>query len=234
MKNIPATWINGFKVLGPRSKQELIEGILESKMILLAINAEKIYHGDEILRQISTSGIAYPDGIGAVLALHQKGIRSVVRTPGSELWLDLIQKIEGQRNLYIIGATQKVLEDTLKKLRQDYPRLQIVGARNGYVSQEEEALLVCDIVDKKPDVILIAQGSPRQELLMQKLHNRHEAIYMGLGGSFDVYTGRMTRAPIFFRRLGLEWFYRLMLEPSRVKRQKVLLPFAIKLLFNRF
>lgn len=234
MKSIPAVWINGFKVQGPSSKRSLIEGILNSKKILLAINAEKIYHGNQILRQISTSGIAYPDGVGAVFALYQKGIKDVVRTPGSELWLDLIHHIEGKRSLYIIGATQQVLDKTLEKLGQDYPRLEIVGARNGYFSQDEEAGLVCDIKNKKPDVILVAQGSPRQELLMQKLHRQHEAIYMGLGGSFDVYTGKVKRAPVFFRSLGLEWFYRLLLEPSRFKRQKVLFPFAVKLLLNRF
>ena len=91
-----------------------------------------------------------------------------------------------------------------------------------------------DILDKKPTVVFVAQGSPRQERLMRKLQASHQAIYMGLGGSFDVFTGNVKRAPRLFRENGLEWLYRLLSQPSRIKRQKVLLPFFINLHLGKY
>ena len=83
-------YINGFKVYGFDSRNKLISHILENPGILIAINAEKIYAGNEELKLVSQNGVGYPDGIGAVKALRKKGARNAVRIPGSELWLDII------------------------------------------------------------------------------------------------------------------------------------------------
>ena len=221
--------INGFKVFGFDSRNKLISHIKKSPSILIAINAEKIYAGNDELKLISHKGVGYPDGIGAVKALKTKGCKDAIRIPGSELWLDIISTLDKEDSIYLIGATNEVIEATVDKLIQSYPTLKIAGYKNGFLKDHEIEVVENDIVDKKPTVVFVAQGSPRQERLMQRLQRRHKAIYMGLGGSFDVFTGNVKRAPRLFRENGLEWLYRLLSQPSRIKRQKVLLPFFINL-----
>lgn len=229
-----AKQINGFLLYGPESKEQLIQEILDSKKILIAINAEKIYSGNNILRELSQTGIGYPDGIGAIIALSRKGLKGSVRIPGAELWLDIISKIEGYRSVYLIGSSEEVIRQTRDKLYVEFPHLEILGCRDGYLRESDIVELEVDLRVKKPSIVFVAQGSPRQELLMQRLQGSHNAIYMGLGGSFDVYTGNVKRAPSFFRENGLEWFYRLLSQPSRIRRQKVLLPFLIKLYLDKY
>ena len=226
--------INGFKVYGFGSRNELISHIKSSHCILIAINAEKIYAGNDELKLITQNGVGYPDGIGAVKALKTKGASNAIRIPGSELWLDIISSLSKEDSVYLIGATNEVIEATVDKLKKVYPSLKIAGYRNGFLSENEVEILEKDIVDKKPTVVFVAQGSPRQERLMQRLQLSHKAIYMGLGGSFDVFTGNVKRAPRFFRENGLEWLYRLLSQPSRIKRQKVLFPFFINLHLGKY
>jgi UDP-N-acetyl-D-mannosaminouronate:lipid I N-acetyl-D-mannosaminouronosyltransferase len=226
--------INGFKVYGFDSRDKLISHIKTKPSILIAINAEKIYAGNNELKLISQNGVGYPDGIGAVKALKTKGARKAVRIPGSELWLDIISTLNNEDSVYLIGATNEVIEATVDKLNQIYPSLEIAGYRNGFLNESDIVTLEKDILDKKPTVVFVAQGSPRQERLMQRLQLSHKAIYMGLGGSFDVFTGNVSRAPRLFRENGLEWLYRLLSQPSRIKRQKVLLPFFINLHLGKY
>lgn len=226
--------INGFKVYGFDSRKKLISHIKTNPSILIAINAEKIYAGNDELKLISQNGVGYPDGIGAVKALKAKGAKRAVRIPGSELWLDIISTLNKDDSIYLIGSTDEVIEATVDKLTSTYPGLKIAGFRNGFLNENEIVNLEKDIVDNKPTVVFVAQGSPRQERLMQRLQLSHQAIYMGLGGSFDVFTGNVKRAPRLFRENGLEWLYRLLSQPSRIKRQKVLLPFFINLHVGKY
>jgi len=226
--------INGFKVYGFDSKTALIAYIKENPSILIAINAEKIYAGNEELKYISQNGVGYPDGVGAVKALKRKGSRHSVRIPGSELWLDIISTLHKADSVYLVGATDEVIEATVIKLQKTYPSLNIVGFRNGFLNDSEIALLEKDILEKKPTVVFVAQGSPRQERLMQRLQLSHKAIYMGLGGSFDVFTNKVKRAPRIFRENGFEWLFRLLSQPKRIKRQWVYLPFLVNLYRNKY
>jgi len=101
------------------------------------------------------------------------------------------------------------------------------------LTQQDVANLKQDLAEKQPDIVFVAMGSPRQELLMEELLSSHQALYMGLGGSFDVYTQKKTRAPKPVIALGLEWLYRLVREPTRIKRQIVLFKYLILLLSRR-
>lgn len=229
-----ARTINGFRIYGFETRKKLISHVKSHPSILIAINAEKIYAGNEELKLISQDGVGYPDGVGAVKALKMKGLRNAVRIPGSELWLDIISSLRIEDSVYLVGSTNEVIEATVAKLNQIYPSLQIAGYRNGFLNEHDIEALEKDILDKKPTVVFVAQGSPRQERLMRRLQASHQAIYMGLGGSFDVFTGNVKRAPRLFRENGLEWLYRLLSQPSRVKRQKVLLPFFINLHLGKY
>lgn len=221
--------LNGVKVHPFTSFSQLLSYVKGRKGILVAINAEKILHATEQTRAIINRNIGYCDGIGAVMALKKHGYKEVVKLPGCELWLKIIDSLykEG-KTIYLVGSKQEVIENTVQKLKQDFPGIQIINYRNGYIKTEEEKQnLLEDISEKKPDVVFVAMGSPKQELLMEEMLERHPAIYQGLGGSFDVYTGNVKRAPKWWVDHNLEFAYRLVKQPSRIKRQIHLVRFLL-------
>ena len=166
MKNV---MINGVKTYGVESFDEIIDYAMETPSILVAINAEKIYHATDYTRGIINQNIGYPDGIGAVYALRKKGIPQKKRIPGCDLWLEIIKKHQKTNSFYLVGAMPDIIERTVEKLKSDFPDINIVGYRDGYIRNEiEKAELFRDIVELKPDVIFVAMGSPRQELLDRK------------------------------------------------------------------
>ena len=228
-------YINNIKIFAPESKEQLIAFAFEKKQMLIAMNAEKILNSNDFEKKIMNENIAYPDGLGAVLSLKKKGLNKTVKIAGCELWLEIIKLKEKDKKFYLVGGKQKVIENTVNKLKLDFPCIDIVNYRNGYINSEEEIIaLEKDILSKKPDVIFVAMGSPKQELLMQRLKNVYPAVYQGLGGSFDVYTGSVKRAPEWWVRNNLEWAYRLIKQPSRIKRQLPLFKFMFYTLFNKY
>lgn len=212
--------LNGVQVYPFQTFEELLAYVQARKGILVAINAEKILHATQQTKEIINRNIGYCDGYGAVMALRKLGV-DAVKIPGCELWLKIIQAwYKEGRSFYLVGSRSEVIEETVAKLRKDYPQIVIAGYRDGYIrSEQERELLLSDIEEKKPDVVFVAMGSPKQELLMEEMYKRHPAIYQGLGGSFDVYTGKVERAPQWWVRHNLEWAYRLIKQPSRIRRQ---------------
>ncbi len=226
--------INGVEVFPFSSREQLMDYVDKNKSILIAINAEKVMNATDQTRAIINSNIGYCDGVGAVWALRQKGAKNVEKIPGCELWLDIINRYHNDKSFYLIGGKQEVIDATVKKLKQDFPGLNLVGYRNGYLkSDDERNALIDDVAQKKPDVVFVAMGSPKQELLMDDMQQRHKAIYQGLGGSFDVYTGHAQRAPKWWLDHNLEFAYRFFKNPKRIKRQAPILKLAIKLLFRK-
>lgn len=219
--------LNGVKVHPFKSFDELLEFVNGRKGILVAINAEKILHATDQTRSIINRNIGYCDGIGAVMALKKHGYKDVAKIPGCELWLKIIASLykEG-KTFYLVGGKQEVIDQTVAKLKEEFKGINIVAYRNGYIKTDEErAALIADVAEKKPDVVFVAMGSPKQELLMEEMSQQHAAIYQGLGGSFDVYTGNVKRAPKWWVDHNLEFAYRLIKQPSRIKRQIHLLRF---------
>ena len=163
------------------------------------------------------------------MALKKKGYKNAAKIPGCELWLKITAALyDNNKTFYLVGSTQEVIEQTISKLKQEYPGIRFANYRNGYIkSEEEKAALLADIQSKKPDVVFVAMGSPKQELLMEEMFKVHPAIYQGLGGSFDVYTGQVKRAPKWWVDHNLEFAYRLIKQPSRIKRQIHLIRFLI-------
>jgi len=202
--------------------------------MLVAINAEKILNTNSDLTRIINNNIGYADGVGATMALKQKGFKNVVKIPGCELWLDIVAHFYKTKTFYIVGASEEVLQNTIGKLRKEYKGIKIVNYRNGFIkTKHEEQLLIADITFFKPDIVFVAMGTPKQELLMEVMQKKHSAIYQGLGGSFDVYTGKLKRAPKLFLKFGVEWLYRLLLEPTRITRQMKLVKFLFLVKLGR-
>ena len=226
--------LGGVGVYPFTSADELISYVAERPAILVAINAEKILHATDELKAIYNRNLGYSDGAGAVLALKKKGHQNACKIAGCELWLKIVERYSREKSFYLVGGKPEVIEETIQKLRADFPRINIVGYRDGYLKGNDDETLIADIAEKKPDVVFVAMGSPKQELLMERMQRVHpEAIYQGLGGSFDVYTGRVERAPEWWIRHNLEFAYRLIKQPSRIKRQIHLARFLFRVLTNR-
>lgn len=222
---------NGVKLYSFSSFDELIEFAQDKKQLLVAINAEKILHATEQTKVIINQNIGYCDGTGAVMAVRKHGEKNAVKLPGCELWLRIIEKLYPQgKTFYLVGSKPEVINETVERLEAQFPGIVIAGYRDGYLkSEEEKKTLIEDIVKKQPDIIFVAMGSPKQELLMTEMQRRHPAIYQGLGGSFDVYTGNVKRAPKWWVDHNLEFAYRLIKQPIRIKRQLFLVKYYILL-----
>ncbi len=228
-------YINGIKVYAPRSANELIDFAFSKTGILIAVNAEKLANSNSDTRRITNNNIGYPDGIGAVFALKRKGLNYSSKIAGCELWLEIIDRYHDSKSFFLVGGEENIIKMTVKKLKSDYPNINIVGYRDGFLhNKNDKNNLIKDICKSKPDVVFIAMGSPIQELLMEELMKSHEALYQGLGGSFDIHVGKLSRAPAWFIKNNLEWFFRLLQEPKRLKRQLPLIKFLFLVWRGRF
>ena len=208
--------VNGLKIYPFTSRTELINYIAREKRILVAVNSKKIKGANDVIRDIVNNNVGYADGAGAQIALKYKGAKDSIKIPGCELWLDIIREFHKSKTFYLVGGKQEVIDLVVKKLKEDFPGINILNYRNGYLqNSDEREILIQDIAEKKPDVVFVAMGSPVQEYLMQDMHKAHPAIYQGLGGSFDVYTGTVRRAPKWFANNGLEGVYRAFWEPRK-------------------
>ncbi|WP_198673042.1 WecB/TagA/CpsF family glycosyltransferase [Algoriphagus litoralis] len=202
--------------------------------LLVAVNAEKIYNADQELKEVINQNIGYPDGVGAVWALKQKGINDVTKIPGVELWLEIVRQHHIDKKFYFIGAKEEVIQGAVSKLKREFPGVQVVGFRNGYLKDGDQEILIQNIEATRPDYVFVAMGSPTQERLMIAMSQRFPAVYLGLGGSFDIYSGKTKRAPEIFIRYKLEWLYRLLAEPKRAARQIKLVDFAWKMINKKY
>lgn len=198
--------------------------------ILVAINAEKILTAeqDEGLRNLlAQAEFAYPDGISIVRSIRKKYPQaSVQRIAGADLWEALMERAGREGTpVFLIGGRQAVLDETRDKLRRQW-NVNIVGAQDGYFPPAEQDALFARVAASGAKLVTVALGSPRQELLMLACRTQWpDALYMGVGGTYDVFTGHVKRAPKIWQRLGLEWLYRLIRQPSRLRRQLKLLKY---------
>lgn len=198
---------------------------------IVTMNPEFLYRAqfeDELLEIAKRADLVTPDGEGIVWACRVAGSPVPERVAGIDLMARLLERgnVEGWR-VYLLGAAPGVAEEAAEKIRRNFPGLQVVGAHHGYFKDNEVNEVVKKIKDTKPDLIFVALGAPKQEQWIdRRLEDTGAAAALGVGGSFDVFAGRARRAPLWVRRLHLEWLFRLLREPSRWRRQLVLPLFA--------
>lgn len=203
--------------------QRVHTALKESKgMQIVTINPEMIAAGrknHDFGRIINEADLVIPDGIGVKLALKIKGINQE-NIPGVEFSKKLISicALEGY-TIGLLGAREEIVQKAADNLHQDFKNLNITYIRNGYFSQDEEEIIAKELQAMSPNVVFVALGAPKQEFMIAKLRKYlPTAIFIGVGGSFDVWSGVVKRAPEAWRKLGLEWLYRTIKEPSRFKR----------------
>lgn len=169
------------------------------------------------------------DGIGVVKAAKILGTPLKERVTGYDLF-SWLMKLANERSLrvYLIGAKPKVIHAIQTKIAREYSDIQLVGAEDGYFKDDLE-VVAYQIERAEPDLVFAALGSPRQEQLLDILRkNLLPALMMGVGGSFDVFSGMVKRAPQVWQKAHLEWFYRLLKEPSRYKRMGKIPKFMVE------
>ena len=195
---------------------------------VLTINPEmvtKSYKDEQLSKLVKNMDWVIPDGVGVVMALRMIGVKTQ-RIPGIELAYELLKEANKQGlKVALIGADEDTIQTAKTELLKELPDLKIVYTRNGYFSNEEEKNILEDINNAQPDILLAGLGFPKQEKFLKSFKNfEKNTIMIGVGGSFDVWSKKLKRAPKIFQKLNLEWFYRLLCQPSRFSRMFPAIP----------
>ena len=234
------TEILGYKVYN-KSKKELIDEIWGRNCTnIVSGNPEVLFTGleNERLNKSFKSdySIIIPDGVGTVIA--SKIVKSPVneKIAGIEVMESVLKKCAKEgKGVYLLGAKEETLVECIKKLESSIDNLKIVGSHNGYFDLDNCGEIIEDIKKSEPWAIFVAMGCPRQEKFIDEHINELPcSFYMGVGGSFDVFAGNVNRAPKWMISLGLEWLYRVLKEPWRIKRLGAIPRFLLKVIINKY
>ena len=209
------------------AKKNVLEG---GQISILAVNPEKIITARRdqfLLETLNESELLIPDGIGVVLTAKMKGIKSIKRVAGADLMPELCSMAANENfPVFLFGASEEVNLKAADILSKRFPALKIAGRQNGYMENNQYTNLVERINASGAKLLFVALGSPRQEHFIKNFRKKlHVNVLQGVGGTFDVLSGNTRRAPLFFQKLNLEWFYRLLSNPTRIFRQTALLKF---------
>ena len=202
----------------------ILEDLLTTnkKEFIITVNPEiimKSYKNIEIKEMLlNDNNILVPDGISIIKKAKQYNINIKERITGVDISskaLEICNKTKKSR--YLFGSKKEVLDKLIININQKYPNINIVGFSDGYVEDKDK--IMQEIISLSPDLILIALGVPNQELLINKyIEKAKKGVFIGVGGTFDVLSGCKKRAPKLFIKLNLEWLYRIICEPTRLKR----------------
>jgi len=199
---------------------------------IITLNPEYLYRAvlgePDLLELVHKADLVTADGEGIVWAGRVAGTPFPERVTGIDLMLRLVRRAAAEGwKVYLLGAAPGVAEEAAENLRRRHPGLQVAGTHHGYFKPDEEQRIVEDIKKTAPQLLFVALGAPAQEKWIDRNIERiGNVTAMGVGGSFDVIAGRVTRAPRWMQRLKIEWLGRLIREPSRWRRMLVLPKFA--------
>lgn len=196
--------------------------IKEKKRFIITVNPETLMLSEtdnelqEMLNDEESS--LTPDGIAVVKAAKKLKIDIKERITGIEISEFLLKEANNNcYSLYLFGAKESIVNELKRKIEQEYPNIKLLGVTNGYINNKDEEM--SKIIKLKPDIVMLAMGIPLQEKLIYKHYkNAKKGIFIGVGGTFDVLSGTKKRAPKLFIKLNLEWLYRILREPKRLKR----------------
>ena len=233
--NIPHYDIRGISLWGFRDMAHFLDYLFAGHQVntgaLVAMHAEKVLtveSNPELSTLIGQAEYKYADGISIVRAIRKKYPQAKVsRIAGADLWEGLMQRAGAEGTpVFLIGGKPEILQQTEDKLRAQW-NVNIAGSQNGYFTPDQRDALFERVKASGAAIVTVAMGSPKQEILMRDCRLVHpDALYMGIGGTYDVFTGHVKRAPKIWQKMGLEWLYRLISQPSRLRRQLKLLKFV--------
>lgn len=206
----------------------------QEKAFVVTANPEivmKAREDEQYKKVIDQATYITADGIGVVKAAQLLNKPIPERVTGYDTMLDLLQLAETkQYSIYLLGGQQETLDKAVANIKSTYPRINVTGHHNGFFDWNQNNIQQ-EIINKKPDLIFVALGVPRQEYwISQNLPTFEKGVCIGVGGSFDVIAGTVERAPEIWQKANLEWLYRLIKQPSRWKRMLALPRFGLKIL----
>lgn len=224
---------------------DLVNNIVElinkdgKKQLIYTPNSEivvKAYDDNMFADMYSKADILTPDGSGLLIASKILNDPIEERVAGFDLMVKLLDEIAKlDISCYFIGGKEDIIELAYKKIKKRYPKINIKGYHHGYLNNKLEEKVIKDIKDKKPDILFVGMGVPLQEKFFSKYFDQLDVkVGITVGGSFDVLSGQVNRAPKIMQKLYLEWFYRLIQEPKRWKRMIALPRFLYLVLKEKY
>ncbi len=225
------------RVTAKEALQRIADFIAENKTTgathqIVTANAEIIYQAsqnDKMRQVINNAQMVTADGSGVVWASKQLGDPLAERVTGIDLVNSICQaSAKDGWKLYILGSAPGVADTAADNIRAKYPGCNIIGTHHGYFDAEQEQNILAELRELKPDVLFVALGAPKQEYwIADHIQQLGIPVAMGIGGSMDVLSGNVKRAPQWMQKLSLEWLYRFLIQPSRYKRMLALPKFML-------
>ena len=193
---------------------------------LIGVNADKLLQmrdDAEMDACVRRCEVVNADGASMVMAANKLGVSLPERVAGIDLMWELcaLAEREGHR-VYLLGAKAEVVEKTAAVLAGKYPGMTICGYRDGYFGNDEFDAVIAEVEATKPDIVFVGITSPKKERLIERFRELGaKGAFVGVGGSFDVVSGNIPRAPMWMQRANLEWLFRMMQEPKRLVKRYV-------------
>lgn len=218
--------------------KDLIENSNKSCKVIVAPNTEFIMMAqkdEEFYNILRGADLATPDSVGVMIGgkLQKKPFKQ--RIPGQMYFRKVLEVGEKEGwTFYLLGGKDDVPALATENIKKLYPNIKIVGYHEGFFKEDSEESVIEEINKLKPNVLFVAMGAPLQEKWIQKHKDELQVdVAAGQGGTFDYEAGKIKRAPVIFQKLGIEWFWRLMLQPSRFFRMLVLPIYLMKIVFTK-
>jgi N-acetylglucosaminyldiphosphoundecaprenol N-acetyl-beta-D-mannosaminyltransferase len=218
---------------------EVADGFIRSggPHLIVTLNGEmaaRAFRDAEFLTVVQKADLVVADGVGIVWGARMLGSRIENRIPGIEFSGALLELAERKGyNVYLLGARPDVVERAASKIAGRYPRLHVAGFHSGYFDEAEEARITQEIRDAHVDILLVGMGGGIQEKWIWNHRDMCIPVAIGVGGTFDVWSGEVRRAPRLVQETGTEWLYRLVVQPSRVRRVGSIFYFMFRVLAHR-
>lgn len=196
----------------------LDQGSFTQHSVVNVAKLVKMQKDTELAQSVASCDLVNVDGMGVVWAARMLGHHVPERVTGIDLFTSLLELAEHRSYpIYLLGATEGVLIKTEMMMKKDHPKLLVAGSHHGYFTGEEEQQIVDGIRGSEAKLLFVAISSPKKEKFIARWGNQLGVTFvMGVGGSFDVYSGEVLRAPTWMQKNGLEWLFRLCQEPRRM------------------
>lgn len=184
---------------------------------------------NRLLQIIKQATCIFADGTGLILASRFLSEEPIKKITGSDMTIKLLE--QNKYSYYLIGAEEHIINQSVINIKKKYPGNEIVGYHNGFFNDSEKLKIIEDMKIKKPQIIFIGMGSPRQDYFIEELSKSlSTGLAIGVGGMFEILSGNKARAPRILQKLGLEWIYRGILDPARITRWTFIFPFLMLVL----
>ncbi len=242
----PREHLDSIQFFGIRISNRDLEELLETAQAIITMGgshlvvtlngemAARAFRDPDFLEIVRHAELVVADGVGIVWAARILGSRIENRVPGIEFASSLLAlAAENRYRVYFLGAKQEVVERAVINCTARHPSLQVVGFHSGYFDNSEEERIVTQIREAHVDILLVGMGGGVQEKWIDHHRNLGVPLAIGVGGTFDVWSGEVKRAPVVVQRTGTEWLYRLIVQPSRIRRVGSIFYFMFRVLEQR-